>query len=114
MDWTVAIFNINRPQAEHRAQIGDIIAFKPWGMDWTDHEKTEFIIKKFSGFTGENMMALCEPIFDANDKRKVVKKRRMKLDIDADVILREHIFDKLKNRAVSNDDGLKQMKDGVL
>ena len=67
--WTVALFGHYKPKDlgwERRAMPGDLIAFKPYGEDWTDNEKRHFLIVTIVGFTEEHWDALAEHLWDLN------------------------------------------------
>lgn len=58
------LFVYNVTGWEKRAIPGDIIAFKPYGEDWTDLEKTHFLIVTIDGLDRSQMTAFCEAYYD--------------------------------------------------
>jgi hypothetical protein len=59
-----------------RAKPGYVIGYKPYGQDWTDTEKKEFLIVTIDGLTISQIAAMCEPEFDLNSYKTYAPKTK--------------------------------------
>ena len=61
--WTAALFGHYKPKDlgwEKRAVPGDLIAMKPYGQDWTETEKKEFLVVTIEGPSNLQLSGLRE------------------------------------------------------
>ena len=61
--WTVALMGFT----QEGYQLGDIVAFKLKGEDWTETEQKDFLIVDFEGFTKEEMFEFIKPHINLSD-----------------------------------------------
>ena len=59
-------FVYNVVEWEKRARPADIITFKQHGKDWTDVEKQHFLIVTLEGLEENQLVAICERLWDTN------------------------------------------------